>query len=77
MIVYPPIAIVYIGSYCAINMIQDTNIWVFMLLILDVFIKRGNCLDIGMGAPTYAQSCLETYYCKLKMQNTSFLVEGE
>jgi hypothetical protein len=50
MIVYSPIAIIYIGSYYAVNMVHAIDIWVFILFILDVFIKRKNRLDIEMSA---------------------------
>jgi hypothetical protein len=46
MVVYPPIVIVYIDSYYAMNMTHATNIWVLMLVILDVFIECKNTLDI-------------------------------
>jgi hypothetical protein len=52
MIVCPPIAIVNISSYCAVNMIHITDIWIFMLFILDVFIECMNSLDIEMGTST-------------------------
>jgi hypothetical protein len=50
MIVCPPIAIVYIDSYHAINMIHATYIWVLMLLIVGVFIKCKNGLNTKLGA---------------------------
>jgi hypothetical protein len=50
--VCPPIAIVYIDSYYAMNVIHATHIWMFLLPILDVFIECENRLDIGMGAST-------------------------
>jgi hypothetical protein len=43
MIVYLPVATVYVGSYYVLNMIHVTDIWVFMLLILDVqIVECGN-----------------------------------
>jgi hypothetical protein len=39
MIVYPPIAIAYMASYYAVNVIYATNTKVIRLLILDVFIE--------------------------------------
>jgi hypothetical protein len=63
MIVCPPIAIVYIGSYYAVNMIHGIKIWVHLLLILGV-LYSGNCAhfmvlysflyrpNIEMGAST-------------------------
>jgi hypothetical protein len=64
MIVYPPIAIAYIGSYYALNMIYAIDIWIFML-ILDDFIKCINRLDIGMDAFTLIVSKL--YYWPTKV----------
>jgi hypothetical protein len=52
MIVCASITIVYIGSYYVVNMIHVTNISLFMLLILGVFIKCGNSLDIEICAST-------------------------
>jgi hypothetical protein len=37
MIVFPPIAIIYMGSYYAMNMILACYIWVLMILIMGVF----------------------------------------
>jgi hypothetical protein len=54
MIVYPPIVIVNIDSYYAMDMIHATNIWVFMVLILGVFINCGNVSDIRVGASSLA-----------------------
>jgi hypothetical protein len=48
--VYPSTTIVYINSFYAMNMIHASDIWMFMLLNLGVFIECGNRLDIGMGA---------------------------
>ena len=42
------IAIVYIDSYYAMNMIHATNIWMFMLLILGIFIECWNRSDFKM-----------------------------
>jgi hypothetical protein len=43
--VCPPIATVYIDSYCTVNKIHATHIWVFMLPILGVFIDCRNRLE--------------------------------
>jgi hypothetical protein len=50
LVVCLPIAIVYLGSYCAVflravNVIHAFDVWVFMLVI-----ECGNRLGIGMGA---------------------------
>jgi hypothetical protein len=46
--VCPPIAIVDIDSYYAINMIYTTHIWVFILPMLGVFIDCGSRPNIGV-----------------------------
>jgi hypothetical protein len=50
MNIYPSIAIFYIQSYYAINMINSTNIWVFMLLIVDVSIECVNTSNTKLDA---------------------------
>jgi hypothetical protein len=52
MIVSPPIAIVYMGSYYTMNMIHD--IWVFTILIMNIFIECENKSKTKMGASTLA-----------------------
>jgi hypothetical protein len=52
VIICPPIAIVYIGSYYVMNMTHATNIWMFLLLMLGVFMKYGNKSHIEMGPST-------------------------
>jgi hypothetical protein len=49
MIFHPPIVVVYIDPYYIVN---DTDMWIFMLLILDVLMERGNKLGVGMGTST-------------------------
>jgi hypothetical protein len=52
MIVCPPIDIVNTGSYCIVNMIHATYIWMFILLLLGIFIDYKNKSDFQMGAST-------------------------
>ena len=52
MIVSPPIAIVYMGSYYTMNMIHD--IWVFTIFIMDVFIEYKNKSKTKMDASALA-----------------------
>jgi hypothetical protein len=52
MILYPSIAILYIGSYYVMNMIRSINIWVFMLLTLGFFVECENRSNIQMGVST-------------------------
>jgi hypothetical protein len=56
MIVCPPIDIVNTGSYCIVNMIHATYIWMFMFLIVGFFIECGNKLHIKMDASTLPHS---------------------
>jgi hypothetical protein len=46
----PTIAIAYIDSYCVMNKICATHIWMFMLPILDVFIDYGSRSNFQMDA---------------------------
>jgi hypothetical protein len=52
MIDYPPIAIIYMGSYCSINMIHATYIWVLMIFIVGVFIESENRSETEKDAST-------------------------
>jgi hypothetical protein len=51
-IICPPIAIVYIDSDYAVNVMDATYIWVLMLFIVGAFIKCENRSDTELGSST-------------------------
>jgi hypothetical protein len=61
MIICPPIAVVYICSYCTLIMIHASDIWAFMLLALGDFIKCKNMLDVDMGASILSYELITLY----------------
>jgi hypothetical protein len=52
MVISPPIKIVYMGSYYADGMTHATNIWMLLILNMDVFIECGCESEMEMVAFT-------------------------